>query len=91
MAGSYSHVRNGGWSLIENMGDAAECVEELYFPVRSYLSDEEIEQALDQFHRFARGEDDPSQVQERSPESEIEAGPSDFARAYLETQSKLNS
>jgi hypothetical protein len=28
MAGSYNHVKHG-WSLIENMGDAYEVVEEL--------------------------------------------------------------
>ena len=28
MAGSYNHIL-GGWSLIENMGDAHEAVEEL--------------------------------------------------------------
>ncbi len=33
MAGSYDHVM-GGWSLIENMGDAKEAVEELLWLVQ---------------------------------------------------------
>jgi hypothetical protein len=35
MAGSYGHVNfvAGSWSLIENMGDAHECVEELLWLV----------------------------------------------------------
>ena len=36
MAGSYHHVLNG-WSLIENMGDAAEAVEEPMWLVESQI------------------------------------------------------
>lgn len=37
MAGSYNHVEDG-WSLIENMGDAHECVEELLWLVFFFAS-----------------------------------------------------
>ena len=39
MAGSYDHVMDG-WSLIENMGDAYEAVEELLWLVQSEIGTE---------------------------------------------------
>ena len=78
MAGSYSHIHNGGWSLIENLGDAYEAVEELYYLVRAHLDDAEIAQALEAFHAFERGEEAPI------------PGASDYADAYLQTRQQMD-
>lgn len=91
MAGSYSHIKNGGWSFIENMGDAYECVEELFFLVRFFADDEEIKEALEQFHKFKRGESDPNWIPEGSPEFEHMPTITDYGRAYLETQELMES
>ena len=42
MAGSYDHIAppDGSWELIENMGDAYECVEELLWLVLSQIGNE---------------------------------------------------
>lgn len=59
MAGSYSHVsgEDGGWSLIENMGDAHECVEELLWLVHRAIGDHGARQLLDaEFYPMKRGE-----------------------------------
>ena len=45
MAGSYAMARNG-WSLIENMGDAYEAVEELLWLVQSQIGAQEAERLL---------------------------------------------
>lgn len=56
MAGSYSHVTHG-WSLIENMGDAYEAVEELMWLVESQIGRKESKRLLDrQYYRMKRGE-----------------------------------
>lgn len=58
MAGSYDHVNpdeNGAWSLIENMGDAHECVEQLLFLVRYFATEGEIQGALEVFSQFRLG------------------------------------
>ena len=77
MAGSYGHVNpttGGKWSLIEDMGDAYECVEELLYLVRLFAdSDYNIEKALELFHRFKRGEQKPNDYEKSGI-------------AYLETQ-----
>lgn len=62
MAGSYKHLidddgRYRGMSLLDHMGDAAETIGECFFIIRSSLSDEQIEQALDRFYRCSRGEE----------------------------------
>lgn len=56
MAGSYDHVMDG-WSLIENMGDAHEAVEELLWLVQSQIGTEKACKALnEQFYPMKRGE-----------------------------------
>lgn len=57
MAGSYGHVTNGGWSLIENMGDAYQCVEELLWLVQREIGTHKAEQLLhDEFYPMMRRE-----------------------------------
>ena len=58
MAGSYDHVMRGqgGWSLIENMGDAYECVEELLFIIHANLTPRQISKAIQEFNALKRGE-----------------------------------
>ena len=62
MAGSYQHIRRGdeegpGWSLIENMGDAFECVEELFWLVEKCIGREAAERHLrEEFYPMRRGE-----------------------------------
>lgn len=59
MAGSYGHVAkdNGGWSLIENMGDAHEAVEELLWLVESRIGRKEAILLLhNEFYPQQRGE-----------------------------------
>lgn len=62
MAGSYQHCRKDDgtfqFDLIENMGDAYEACEMLFFMV-GYLADqsrERIHQAEEAYYRKARGE-----------------------------------
>ena len=56
MAGSYKHCLNG-WSLIENMGDAYEAVEELLWLVQSQIGEERAKMILDEeFNPMCRGE-----------------------------------
>lgn len=68
MAGSYSHIHSQslgdgrGINLIENLADAGQCIEELYFLVRMLGTDEEIKKALDEFHRFKRREAFPDEA-----------------------------
>jgi hypothetical protein len=45
MAGSYEHILHG-WSLIENMGDAYEAVEELMWLVQSQIGETKAKQLL---------------------------------------------
>ena len=70
MAGSLHHLIGSpeesreerdahGWSLIENMGDANECVEELLFLLLALTCDEDRERALRAYYQFARGEIKP--------------------------------
>ena len=48
MAGSYGHLLgDGGWSLIENMGDAYECVEELWWLVERAIGEQQAKELLD--------------------------------------------
>lgn len=62
MAGSYSHIHQQqpndghGISLIGNLSDAGQCIEELYYLIRSIASDKQIKDALDEFYRYKRGE-----------------------------------
>jgi hypothetical protein len=61
MAGSYGHVNlvDGKWSLIENMGDAYECVEELLWLVArlTHSDHARITKLLDdEFYPMCRGE-----------------------------------
>lgn len=80
MAGSYHHVHDHGFSLIENMRDAYQCVEELYYLVRALAADDkEVEYALDQFYKFKRGEAVPTTTSTWATD-----------RAYLETQEKMS-
>lgn len=56
MAGSYSHLQHG-WSLIENMGDAHECTEELLWLVQRGIGATTAKRLLDQeFYPMKRGE-----------------------------------
>jgi len=61
MAGSYGHLlpgedSRGGWPLIENMGDAYECVEELFWLVEKYIGRDVALGALEHFYAMKRGE-----------------------------------
>jgi hypothetical protein len=56
MAGSYPHLL-GGWSMIENMGDAYETVEELFWLVQSQIGEEKAKKLLsEKFYPMARNE-----------------------------------
>ena len=56
MAGSYEHVM-AGWSLIENMGDAYEAVEELLWLVQEKIGTENARKALiNEYYPMERGE-----------------------------------
>ena len=56
MAGSYNHVKDG-WSLIENMGDAYEVVEELLYLVESKIGEKEARHMLKTYYYpMKRGE-----------------------------------
>lgn len=56
MAGSYGHLLHG-WSLIENMGDAYECVEELWWLVERVIGETEANRLLhDEYYPTIRGE-----------------------------------
>ena len=46
MAGSYQHIL-GGWSLVENMGDAHETAEELFWLVERSIGRKEAKRLLD--------------------------------------------
>lgn len=73
MAGSYEHIHgvDKGLAGIENLGDAYECIEELYFLVRALAeSDRQIDTALDEFRRYKRGEIDPNMTDELAHASE---------------------
>lgn len=55
MAGSYQHLL-GGWSMIENMGDAHEAVEELLWLVQSEIGEAKAVRLLsEKFYPMARG------------------------------------
>jgi len=72
MAGSYHHVqleleeelddddcvvqRRGSWDLIEHMGDAQECVEELLFMLGLLTTTEQRHAAISAYYRNKRGE-----------------------------------
>lgn len=59
MAGSYDHILHG-WSLIENMGDAAEAVEELMWLVQSQIGTKNAKKLLiSKFYPMYRGEMKP--------------------------------
>lgn len=59
MAGSYSHIR-GGWSLIENMGDAYEAVEQLLWLVESQIGHKRAIKLLNsKWYPMVRGEREP--------------------------------
>ena len=56
MAGSYNHIKNG-WSLIENMGDAHEAVEELMWLIESEIGEKKARWLLNEyFYPIAREE-----------------------------------
>ena len=56
MAGSYNMARKM-WSLIENMGDANEAVEELLWLVQSQIGTKEAKRLLDlEYYPMVRGE-----------------------------------
>jgi hypothetical protein len=62
MAGSLGHLSgvDGGWSLIENMGDACECVEQLLWLVLRAVGQAEAERLLDsEFYPMKRREQAP--------------------------------
>ena len=65
MAGSYHHVLNG-WSLIENMGDAAEAVEELMWLVESQIGAKKAIELLDnEYYPVCRGEMKPDKAMKK--------------------------
>lgn len=72
MAGSYQHVLDG-WDLVENMGDAYETVEQLFWLVERGIGRETAEALLhDEFYPMERGE--------RQPDVHLE-----FVRSKMET------
>ena len=76
MAGSYNHLISregkneygedhglGGWDLIGNMGDAFECVEELWWLVERAIGQDGALNLLDsEFHPMKRGELPPDEA-----------------------------
>ena len=88
MAGSLFHAQMG-WSMIENMGDAHETVEELLYLVLALTDKADREEALGYFHAVCRGEIDPSHVPEPSPDLATVPGHSDFAKAFIETREAM--
>ena len=46
MSGSYSHLTHG-YSMIENMGDAEECIDELHWLVERVIGTKEAKRLLD--------------------------------------------
>lgn len=59
MAGSYRHVmgRGGRWTLVENMGDAYETVEEMAWLIERAIGHKAATQLLDrEFYPMKRGE-----------------------------------
>jgi hypothetical protein len=62
MAGSYQHLLpddedSAGWSMVENMGDAHECVEELFWLIESGLGRKKAKRLLErEFYPMLRGE-----------------------------------
>lgn len=65
MAGSFSHIgsQDGAWSLIENMGDAAEAVEQLLWLVLRTVGPRQAETLLDtEFYPMKRHERTPDQA-----------------------------
>lgn len=62
MAGSYDHILHG-WSLIENMGDAAEAVEELMWLVEHEIGTKKAKKLLDnEYYPMCRGEMKPDKA-----------------------------
>jgi hypothetical protein len=56
MAGSYSHVKHG-WSLIENMGDAYEAVEQLMWLIESEIGAKKAQRLIDtKYYPMCRNE-----------------------------------
>ena len=59
MAGSYNSLmcRGGGWKMIENLGDAHECIEELLWLVQRSIGTNEAIKLLDKkYYPMSRGE-----------------------------------
>ena len=55
MAGSLHHLLGSddhGWSMIENMGDAYECVEEMLFLLLALTGEEDREDSLINFRKL---------------------------------------
>ena len=55
MAGSYEHLDNG-IEMIENLGDAYECIEELYYIIHVLGNDADIKKALHRLNCLERKE-----------------------------------
>lgn len=56
MSGSYNHIING-WSLIENMGDAYELVEQLMWLIQAEIGTEKAKKLLiEKYYPMVRGE-----------------------------------
>lgn len=93
MAGSYEHVnpdKSGSWSLIDNLGDAYECIEELLYLVRCFADKKDIKEALKYFYKFESGRLDPAKLSRPSLESESMPSISDYGRAYLEAKKVMS-
>jgi len=67
MAGSFNHLRGedgnyAGIGLIENMGDASEAIEQMFFMlmfiVGGWEAESRLEMASEAYYRCARGEDE---------------------------------
>lgn len=85
MAGSYEHLiptedSDGGWSLIENMGDAYECVEELFWLVERGIGREKALQLLErEFYPQSREEAEKDEHR-RFVESKMLSSPSECSK-----------
>lgn len=59
MAGSYQHIMGaeGGWSLIEHMGDAHEAVEEMLWVIERAIGRDAAQRLLDtEYYPMIRGD-----------------------------------
>lgn len=62
--------------------------EQLQYLVRCFTDPTEVQEALDMFDAFERGEADPHCVPDMGPELDPAIGPSDYGAAYLAVKAR---